>query len=45
MKWDKTQKVWAGVNSFSPEVSHVTDAICGFHGFPVHNQLEKWGCE
>ena len=41
MKWDKTQEVCAGVNSFSPEVSHVIGAVCGFSGFPVHISLQN----
>lgn len=41
MKWDKTQKNCAGVNSFSPEVSHVIGSVCEFSGFPVHISLQN----
>jgi len=41
MKWDKTQEVCAGVNSFSPTVSHVIGAVWGFSGFPVRISLQN----
>lgn len=41
MKWDETQKVYAGVISVSSGVSHVIGAPCGFSGFPVHISLRN----